>query len=224
MPATGGSDSEPIAQAKLLAPHAFRHRLERAIIADDYAVLAGRHRKLQRAAAALRWTGSWYEAAVAIDPTGGEEPSLALLSEIERMLYRYRRIGHDLAVYQADYVAIDVQLHVCVLPHYQRGHVEAALLDRFSNRLSNDGRPGFFHPDALSFGEPIYLSKIIAAAQAVPGVQSVRVEKLQRYGEPAQGEIEDGLVQIGPMQIARLDNDPNYLDHGVLTLALEGGR
>ena len=31
-------------------------------------------------------------------------------------------------------------------------------------------------------------------------------------------------LPLGPLQVARLDNDPNYPDHGQLTLALEGGK
>ena len=224
MPAVGGTEPEPLVEAKLFAPHAFRHRLERAVIAEDYATLAGRHRKLQRAAAALRWTGSWYEAAVAVDPIGAEGASEALLGEIEASLFPYRRIGHDLAVYRAEYVPLDLALHVCLLPHYQQGHVEAALLDRFSNKISHDGRPGFFHPDSLSFGESVSLSRIVAAAQAVIGVQSIMVTKLQRYGERAQQEISQGLLKIGPMQIAQLDNDPNFPQHGVLAVTCGGGR
>ena len=38
--------------------------------------------KVQRAAARLRWTGSWYEVLVAVDPLGREEAEEALLCEI----------------------------------------------------------------------------------------------------------------------------------------------
>src|SRR4029078_7066358 len=57
LPASGGTAPEPIAEAKLFAPNAFRKVLERAIVADDYARLAERHANIQHAAAALRWTG-----------------------------------------------------------------------------------------------------------------------------------------------------------------------
>jgi hypothetical protein len=57
---------EPIAEVKLLAPHAFSNRRERAITAEDYAELAMRNPAIGRAAAELRWMGSWYEARVAI--------------------------------------------------------------------------------------------------------------------------------------------------------------
>ena len=116
-------------------------------------------RRLQGAKGTLRWTGSWYEALVAVDPLGTEDADPELLAEIAAYLEPYRRIGHDLEVKPAQYVPLDLVLTVCVLPQYLRGHVEAALLDVFSNRVLPDGRLGFFHPDNLTFGEGIYVSR-----------------------------------------------------------------
>ncbi len=224
LPARGGTPPEPLAEVKLLAPHTFRRELQRAITADDYAHLAGRHPKLQRAAASLRWTGSWYEALVAVDPLGGVEADQALLAEIAGYLHRYRRMGHDLAVAPAHYVPLDIALSICVLPNYLRGHIKAALLRLFSNRTLLDGRRGFFHPDNLTFGEGIYLSKLVAVAQAVPGVESVQVTKLERLYEGPNGEIENGLLPLGPLEIARLDNNPSFPENGQLHLELRGGQ
>jgi hypothetical protein len=224
MPAQGGKQAEPIAEVKMFAPGAFRKNLERAITADDYAQLAGRNAKVQRAAAQMRWTGSWLEARVDIDPLGAGELSGDLRRESKKYLYPYRRIGHDLAVVNARYVPLDIGLAVCVAPHYLRGHVEAALRDAFSNRVLANGRRGFFHPDNLSFGEGIYLSALVAAAQSVEGVASVSVTKLQRFFERANDEIANGVLPLQPNEIARLDNNPNFPERGKLTLTLQGGR
>jgi hypothetical protein len=337
LPARGGTPPESMTEAKLLAPHTFRTDLQRAITAEDYARLAERHPKVQRAVAALRWTGTWYEVLVAIDPrsgvgtrgelatgtaafadavrqtveryldleefhisSGGEmadrvvgilrrlraaverdEPpkrlvalvreSLAqlreehdraaardyerlepwtdrivagldramgiapehvtdapegdpLLQEIEEYLYSHRRIGHDLFVTRAEYVPLDIALEVCVLPNYLRGHVKAAMLDLFSNRTLPDGRRGFFHPDNLSFGDDIFLSRLVSTAQAVTGVESVRVTRLQRLFEEQNREIETGVLALNPFEIARLDNDPSSPEDGQLLLEMRGGR
>lgn len=226
LPAAGGTAPEPLAEAKLFAPGAFRKDLQRAITADDYAAIVMRdfRHNVQRAAATLRWTGSWCEVLVAVDPLGGTEASHELLCEIERHLNRYRRIGHDLAAEPARYVPLDIGLTVCVLPDYLRGHVKAELLKVFGNRTLPDGRLGFFHPDNLSFGEGIYLSKLVAAAQAVEGVESVRVDKFERLFEGPDGEIEHGILPLAPLEIARLDNDPSFPENGVLTLDMRGGR
>lgn len=224
LPAQGGTLPEPLAEVKLFAPHAFRTELQRAITAGDYARLAERHPKVQRAAATLRWTGSWYEVLVAIDPLRKLKADDELLREITGRLYRYRRIGHDLVVAPARYVPLDIAMIVCVLPHYLRGHVKAALLDLFSNRTLPDGRRGLFHPDNLTFGEGIYLSRLVAAAQAVPGVESVVVTKLERLYEGPNHELENGILPLGPLEISRLDNDPNLPEHGKLLLDVRGGR
>jgi predicted phage baseplate assembly protein len=226
LPAIGGTAPEPLAEVKLFAPHAFRKRLERAITAEDYAAIVLREfpNKVQRAAAQLRWNGSWYEMLVAVDPKGREEADDALLKEVEGRLYRYRRIGHDLVVKSAHRVPLDIELVICVLPSYLRGHVKATLLDVFSNRMLPDGRLGFFHPDNLTFGEGIYLSKLVAAAQAVTGVESVMVNKLERLFEGPNGEIGSGVLPLGPLEIARLDNDPSFPENGRLVVDVRGGR
>ena len=224
LPARGGTEPETIAEAKLFAPGAFRKQLERAVIADDYARLTERNYKIQRAAASLAWTGSWYEASVAVDPLADEPAPESLLPEIERYLDQYRRIGHGLRVNRARYVPIGVEMEICVLPNYLRGHVKEELGNLFSNRRLPDGRLGFFHPDNLSFGDGIYLSKLIAAAQGVTGVESVRVAKLQRLFEEPHNEIENGVLLLDAFEIAQLDNDPNFPERGNLALVLKGGR
>ncbi len=258
LPAAGGTAPEPLVEVKLFAPYAFRDVLERAITADDYATLAADNarrreeryaavaaaepgtdiclspfRALQGAKATLRWTGSWYEVLVAIDPAGTEDADPALVQEITDYLEPYRRMGYDLTVAPAEYVPIDLSLVVCVLPDYLRAHVETALLDVFSNRVLPDGTLGFFHPDNLTFGEGVYVSKIVAAAQPVPGVQNVKVTELERFEAsepppskdvPGEEVPHDWVLRMGPFEIARLDNDSNFPENGRLTLDLRGGR
>jgi len=223
-PAQGGLAPESLAEVKLFAPGAFRKKLERAVTTDDYASIAARNPKLQRAGATLRWTGSWYEELVAIDPLGTEQTGTALRDEIATYLYPFRRMGHDLVVAPAKYVPLQVAINVCVLPHYLRGHVEAALLEVLGNRQLPDGRVGFFHPDSLSFGEGVDLSRLVAATQGVLGVQSVEVTEFHRLFEPPNHEIENGILPLGPFEIAQLDNDPDYPEHGTLKLTMRGGR
>jgi hypothetical protein len=226
LPAQGGTSPESVAEVKLFAPHAFRRRLERAITAQDYATIVMRDfaDKVQRATAVLRWMGSWYEVLVAVDARQTTEIDPALLDEIAAHLYRYRRIGHDLVVKPAYYVPLDIALDVCVQPHFLRGHVKAALLAVFSNRRLPDGRIGFFHPDNLSFGQGVFLSQLVATAQAVPGVESVAVSKLQRLFAGPNDEIKNGVLPLGPLEVARLDSDPSFPENGLFTLNLRGGR
>jgi hypothetical protein len=151
-------------------------------------------------------------------------PLIGLLDEIEGYLYPYRRIGYDLVVAPAQYVPIDIAMTVSLLPDYFRVHLEAALLDIFSNRALPDGRRGFFHPDNLSFGDSIYLSKLVSAAQTVTGVESVTITKLERLFVGPNHEIENGILLVRALEVARLDNDPGLPENGRLLLNLRGGR
>jgi hypothetical protein len=251
--AMGGQDPEPIADVKQFAPYAFRAELQRAVTADDYSTIAEDNtrrwkeraalersiagicmqpfRKLQRAKCALRWNGSWYTAQVALDPEDSEAPDVSLIDEITGYLEPFRRMGHDLLVKPAQYVPLTVTVTVCVLPDYLRGHVESAVLDALSNRRLPDGRLGFFHPDNLSFGDGIYVSRLLATVQAVPGVMDVTVNELERFeiSEPdvdIEGEEvpANSVLELGPMEIARLDNDPNFPENGRLVVNMRGGR
>jgi predicted phage baseplate assembly protein len=224
--ARGGAVPERLEEVKLFAPTAFRKVLQRAITSEDYASLAesGNETTVQQAAANLRWTGSWYEMQVAVDPRGTAEADERLFEEVGDSLAPVRRMGHDLAIKQARYVPLDIELVVCVLPQYLRGHVKAALSDLFSNRRLPNGQPGLFHPDNLTFGDNIYLSKLVAAAQAVPGVETVKVKKLERLYEGRRREIEEGVLPLGPLEVARLDNDPSFPERGKLQLTMRGGR
>ncbi len=226
LPARGGAAPEPLAEVKLFAPHAFSSELQRAITAVDYAAIVEREfpQRVQKAAASLRWTGSGYEVLVAVDAYHSDAASPQLLTAVSGRLHRYRRIGHDLVVISARKVPLDIALLVCVLPDYLRGHVKAALLDMFSNRRLADGTTGVFHPDNLTFGDDIYLSRLVALTQSVTGVQSVQVTRLQRQHHRPNQEIENGVLPLGPFEVARLDNDPSLPEHGRLTLDVRGGR
>jgi hypothetical protein len=228
LPAAGGSAPEPVDDARRLAGHAFRRELARAVTPEDYARLAERHPAVSRAAARVRWSGCSYRVLVAIDPRGRVEADDELLREVAAHLERYRRIGHEVLVGRARHVPLDLSLRVCVAAGHLRGHVLAELLERLSDRPLPGGGAGFFHPDRLSFGDGVRLSALVAEIQSVTGVDSVSLDpaytRFRRYGEAANGEIEDGLLPLGPFEIARLDNDPSFPENGVLQLDLRGGR
>jgi hypothetical protein len=222
--ATGGAEAEEMDQVRLLAPYAFRDTIQRAITAEDYGVLAQRHPLVAKATAVLRWTGAWYEVNVAIDPKNQAEAPERLLAEVECLLRPFRRIGHEVRVRPAIYIPIDLELTVCVKPGYLTGHVKAELIDLFSTRVLPDSRLGFFHPDNLTFGSGIMISKLVALAQSVTGVENVIVTRLKRYSEPEGRELADGILPVGTLEIARLDNDRNSPENGVLAFQMSGGR
>src|SRR5262249_23535500 len=108
------------------------------------------------------------------------------------------------------------ELHVCAKPGYFAGDVEERLLQVFSAGILPSGATGFFHPDRYTFCQPVYLSAVIAAAMAVPGVAYVTPVRFQRFGRNSAGEIPAGRFPRGRLEIARLDNDPNAPENGRL--------
>jgi len=224
LPARGGTDPESIEHVRQSAPWAFRTQ-ERAITPEDYAEVAGRHPQVQRAAATMRWTGSWLTVFLNVDRLGGRTVDEEFKAELRSHLERYRLAGHDLEINGPRFVPLEVELFVCVLPNYFRSDVRAVLLDILSARQLPDGRQGLFHPDRFTFGQSVYLSTVQAAVQGVEGVRYVEVKKFTRFGSGgAFAGLEGGQLTIGRLEIARLDNDPNFPENGVLRLTLEGGR
>jgi predicted phage baseplate assembly protein len=205
------------------APVAFR-TLERAVTSDDYATLAGRHPDVQRAQATMRWTGSWRTVFLTVDRVGARPVDAAFEGSLRAHLERYRMAGHDIEIDGPRFVALEVALFVCVERGYFRSDVETALRDVLGSRSSSGGRRGAFHPDNFTFGQPVYLSPLLAAAQAVTGVSWAEFRTFQRLGIPSRTALDEGALHIGRLEIARLDNDPSFPERGVLRLELEGGR
>ncbi|MFI1034827.1 putative baseplate assembly protein [Streptomyces sp. NPDC020951] len=229
VPVTGGVDPEPLSQVRLAAPHAPFRSLLRAVTAEDYATLATGHPGVQRAAASLRWNGSWYEADVSLDPAGAAVPSAALLEEVRASLHRYRRIGHDVVTRPALLVPLDVALYALVDPHYVTADVRQALLRRFLPGRRKDGGRGFFDPAALTFGTPVRASALVALCMDVPGVRHAEVTMLRRiHGLRGESEGPDvppsGELRMRPLEVPRLDGDVTRQENGWLTLRLRGGR
>jgi hypothetical protein len=225
LPARGGVDPETIAEARQNAPGAFRVQ-ERAVTPDDYAERAKDRceQDVQRAAATFRWTGSWHTVFLTVDRLRGADVDDAFEQTLRRCLERYRMAGHDLEVDGPRYVSLEIEMEVCVQHDYFATDVEAALLELFSNRQLSDGRLSLFHPDNFTFGQAVSLSPLVAAAQSLAGVASVEVKKFQRQGQDSREALDAGRLTLERLEIARLDNDPNFPEHGVFSVTMKGGR
>jgi uncharacterized phage protein gp47/JayE len=229
LPAIGGTVPESLDQVRLYAPQAFRTQ-ERAVTEADYETIALRHPGIQKAAATMRWTGSWHTMFVTVDRRGGLDVDADFEAEFRAFLERYRLAGQDLEVDGPRYIALDIAFTVCVESGYFRSQVKRALLDTFSRFDFADGRQGFFHPDRFTFGQSLYLSQMVAAAMQVPGVRWVDTEDIlpklncfKRWGQLPNGERLAGVIRCDRLEILRLDNDPNASENGKLKFFMEGG-
>lgn len=223
LPAAGGIEPESGESLRRRAPEAFR-RLERAVTEEDYAEVSERHADVDEAAATLRWTGSWHTMFVTADREGGDEVTEDFAASLRAHLERYRMAGHDLDFRSPIFVPLEIALHVCVKPDHFRSDVKRALEELISDRVLRDGRRGLFHPDNFTFAQPVYVSRIYAAAHAVAGVASVQVKSFRRQGSTDTLALQEGRIVLGRLEIARLDNDPDFPERGVLLLELHGGK
>jgi hypothetical protein len=221
--AVGGVDPEAADAIRRDAPEAYLYQ-QRAVTEDDYAEVSERNPTVQRAKATFRWTGSWHTVFVTADAVGGRAVDAPFETDLRRHLEPFRMAGYDLEVDAPRFVPLEVALHLCVEPDYFRAHVKAAVLDVLSSRVRPDGTLGFFHPDQFSFGQAVYLSAIVAAAQAVSGVESVVPNTFQRQHEDASSALDTGVLTMNRLEIARLDNNPTFPDRGLLVVTAGGGK
>ncbi|MEM6398640.1 MAG: putative baseplate assembly protein [Cyanobacteria bacterium P01_D01_bin.116] len=220
--ARGGTEPETIEQVRQYAPSAFRTQ-ERAVTVEDYAEIAQRHPQVQKAVATFRWTGSWYTVFVTIDRFGFVTLDEEFKEDIRQYLEGYNLAGFDLKIDAPRFVPLEIAMSVCVKPNYFRSDVKATLLEVFNNRILPNGQRGVFHPDNFTFGQPVYLSPLYSAAQAVAGVESVEITTFERQRNPNSSALNTGRLNMERLEIARLDNDPNFPEQGVFLLTMLGG-
>ena len=222
MPGQGGADPETAASVRLRAPEAFRVQ-DRAVTAADYAAAALRHPEVANALAVPRWTGAWQTILLFIDRQGGLPVDRAFAAGLMVHMEHFRLMGFDIALRPARPAPLDLALRVCAKPGTLRATVVQRVRDALRPFGPRDGSPGFFHPDRFSFGTPLYLSALVAAAMAVPGVETVTPLRFQRYGKPDQGALGLGLIRPAEAEVLECADDPSFPERGRLALVSGGG-
>jgi hypothetical protein len=216
LPVASGVDMESTDHIRQFAPFAFQEQ-ERCVTEDDYGQQAALVPGVQAARGTLRWTGSWYTAFVSVEPAASVL-SAPLTATVGQDMALLPMMGTDVAVEAAIIVGLRIELAVCVDADHFRGDVQAALMTTFT------GPGGLLNAASFTFGQTVYASPLIAAAQAVEGVSSVTLAVFSRLDAPWVDGTTDGFLTMGRLEIPRCDNDPDHLDHGLFTLALDGGK
>lgn len=223
VPASGGTEVETVPHAQLAAPAAFRTQ-RRCVTPEDCTAVAEAHPEVLRATTRAGWTGSWQVYLVYVQRRGGKAVTDAFRQRIQAYLEPFALVGSPVEVRAPQNVPLHVHMVVTLAPDHFREKVRRQLSETFSDGELPTGGCGFFYPDDFGFGQPVYLSEVVARAMGVDGVVSVEVDVFHRWGEPESGEIASGRIAIGPLEIATLSNDPNAPQRGTLDFTLVGGR
>ena len=223
MPATGGADMETNDQIRRRAPQAFMTQ-ERAVTMTDYQDVAEENPLVEDAFARLRWTGSWYTVFIAAEPTTGGNLSPALQKELKKTENQYRLAGQDIQIQSPQYVSLEIALDVCVDPNYFQSDVQKALVQVLGCGLLPNGQKAMFFPGNFVLGQTVYLSPIYTAVRTVAGVTSVQATVFQPQGVNTTAYLSAGELPLGAFQVARMENDPSFPNHGQLTLNMQGGK
>jgi len=219
-PATGGADRTPLDDVRRDAPEAFAVDLRRAVIPADYAAEARRSSLVERATAARSWSGSWPVMTTVVDLVDPDAGVPEAEAELQALLDDVRMLGIEAAVRAGTPIGLFVALEVCVGPGSDPEEVRLLVLQRL--RPGSDESPGLFHPSRLELGGAVYLSAVVAAAAAVPGVDAVEVREARRLSE-APGTLHQ-VIALAADEVAALDDDPARPERGRLDVRVRGGR
>jgi len=219
--AAGGTDPEDMQHIRQFAPYAYEQQ-KRCVTEADYGAAAAQVSGVAAARGTLRWTGSWYTAFASVEPAAAL--TTKLIDCTTTQLDMLRMIGTDIAVESAVIVGLQIEMEICVDPGHFQGDVFQALMTVFVTGNQRTGAPGLLNPDSFTFGQTVYASPLVAAAQAVDGVRSATLTKFTRMDPPQVDGVAQGYLTMGRLDIPRCDNDPDHLDHGTFTLHMDGGK
>jgi hypothetical protein len=219
---TPGLGSRPAASGDRIrqdVPASLRHGpLQRAVSLDDYARVAMQVPGVGWATARARG-GVFNTVTVLVDPQGSGDLDTALREEVDEHLDRLRMLGREHVVLPAEYVPLAVELEVCPTGGVEASVVRARVLDEL--RPGRDARPGYFHPDRLSFGDAVHLGDLLAFVQGIAGVRAVKATRFTTLGDTHGPAVRD-VITLGRTAVARLDADPDYPEHGTLEVLAIG--
>ncbi|MEA2198263.1 MAG: hypothetical protein QOJ25_2314 [Solirubrobacteraceae bacterium] len=195
-PAAGGVDAQAAESARASIPLGVR-TLGRAVSLLDYGDFALAFSGVAKAAVSVLPLRAGRTVAVTVAFTGGDR-----IDDLTGALKTFGDPTVEILVLAGSVETFRLALEVAVDPAYDTdkvlGGVESALRAAYSF-------------DVRSFGEPVYLSRIDAVAQAVPGVVAIDVRRLYTGGTPS---LSDRLLA----QQASVAPDGSPIPAGLLVL------
>jgi uncharacterized phage protein gp47/JayE len=176
--------------------------MQRAVTAQDFVAQAKLFPGVSKARAEAT---SWNIIKLYIAPTGqGEPPTDVMQRDLLAYFENKRMLTSFIEIESPDYVRIDIEAKVTAFGHFRnedvQGDAEKAVRELFDF-------------ETVDFKQTLYLSKVYEKLEALPGVNSVFVQRFERVGiVPAIAQ--DGLIQL-------LENEIPVM--GALVINVSGG-
>jgi len=191
-PASGGAERETIDQAIKYGPTVFRS-MQRAVTAQDYVTQARLFAGVSKARAECP---NWNIIKLYIAPTGrGEFPTDTLKKDLLTYFEDKRMLTTIIQIENPDYVHIEIQVELSVLPYFLPEKVRADA----ENTISQ-----LFDFEKVDFQQVLYLSKVYEALEALEGVNSVFVSRF-RVANSAEEIPRDGRIALKANEIPVLN-------------------
>jgi hypothetical protein len=216
-PGSGGEAATPLDVVRRDAPQAYAAVPRRAVLVADLPPFATAVAGVQRAAARRDWSGSWPVGVVAVEtPTDQADPEVE--AAVETVMEAVRMAGTEVVTLPATPIGLLIAITVCLTPTTDAAMARLRILAAL-----RPGRPGaVFDPEGHGLGRALYLSVVVAAVAAVPGVDAVRITEARRISDPVGQN--DAVILMGPAELAVCDDDAAFPERGRIDLSVEGGR
>ncbi len=220
IPGVGGEPPESHQALRQTVPASLRHgEPRRAVALADYARAAMNADPRVARAVAKAVGGPFHTVLVLVDPEDQGVLDEDLRQAVHQHLDTVRMAGREHFVRAPSYVPLEVELSLCVGPGFLHHEVRDRVLREL--RPGTGQRPGYFHPDRLTFGQDVALGGLLAFVQRLAGVRSVKALRFRRLLAVKSAPLCD-RIELGPTEVARLDADENFPDHGVLKVLAVG--
>ena len=213
LPATGGTDPEPLEQVRQLAPSAFRHP---AAGGDSRRTTPARPRRSPACSAASpagAGPAPGTPRRSPLDPVAARADDPALDAAVSAVLEVRRMAGVDVELAPPVYVPLlDRAGRLRAAGIRRRPRRARCCAELSAATACPTAGSGFFHPDRFTFGQPLYVSDVVATAMAVPGVAWVDVRTVRparRAGPGLDGEaLAAGRIDVAAARGAALRQRP----------------
>jgi predicted phage baseplate assembly protein len=210
--AEGGSDPEAIDALRHAAPQSVR-TLDRVVSLSDHEAFAAAYRGVGKALATELYQGmrSFVCLTIATSDLASPAPDSDIVTGLADELKRATVPGRQVRIEGFDLIHPTIAIALATDPDLVRAHVETAARATLAERFGADRRP---------FGRGLHRSEILAAVQAVPGVEAAQIRTFTLgTGHPAESEgrllcpapsidpdtgalLRAGLLALDPARIA----------------------